>query len=222
MEMLMISFIKNLKSRFTPVSIRTHVPIPLQGVVNTPEFVSFNGLNSQLEHIALVFKSEQQTATDTLPVLDNPMVRLHSECLTGDAFHSQRCDCGEQLNESIQLLSESGGVLLYLRQEGRGIGLYNKLDAYVLQYQGMNTFEANRHLGFDEDMRDYKEAAQMLKALKVSQLRLLTNNGKKRAALQVHGLDVTETINTGVFSHAQNYNYLKDKIDLDGHEITLS
>lgn len=110
---------------------------------------------------------------------------MHSECLTGDVFHSSRCDCGEQLEETINLMGDAGGIILYLRQEGRGIGLYNKIDAYRLQSQGMDTYEANHHLGFEDDLRDFEEAAQMLKALGVDKIRLVTNNPKKYVSYQV-------------------------------------
>ncbi len=120
------------------------------------EIVSFNNLTSDKEHIAVIFKQ-----ADTLQ--ETPLVRVHSECLTGDVFHSSRCDCGEQLDESMQRMGKEGGVILYLRQEGRGIGLYNKIDAYKLQDEGMNTYEANNHLGFKDDLRDFNEAGQMIK-----------------------------------------------------------
>lgn len=136
------------------------------------EILSFHGLQSDKEHVAVIFKSADTTQ-------EAPLVRMHSECLTGDVFHSSRCDCGEQLEETITRMGQSGGIILYLRQEGRGIGLYNKIDAYRLQSQGMNTYEANNHLGFGDDLRDFTEAAQMLQALGVKKIRLVTNNPKK-------------------------------------------
>ena len=121
-----------------------------------------------------------------------PLVRLHSECLTGDVFGSQRCDCGPQLREAVERIADAGGFLLYLRQEGRGIGLYAKLDAYALQDAGLDTYEANLALGFAADERDYTVAAQMLRALGVSRVALLSNNPDKAAQLTGLGITVTE------------------------------
>ena len=132
------------------------------------ELLSFRGLLTDKEHVAVIFKKADINQ-------DAPLVRMHSECLTGDVFHSSRCDCGEQLDETIRRMAESGGIILYLRQEGRGIGLYNKIDAYKLQSEGMNTYEANNHLGFGDDLRDFTEAAQMLLALNLNKVRLVTN-----------------------------------------------
>ncbi|MEF1187383.1 GTP cyclohydrolase II, partial [Vibrio sinaloensis] len=153
------------------------------------ELLSFSGLKTDKEHVAVIFKHADQTQ-------EAPMVRMHSECLTGDVFHSSRCDCGEQLDETINRMGESGGIILYLRQEGRGIGLYNKIDAYKLQSQGMNTYEANNHLGFGDDLRDFTEAAQMLKALNVNKIRLVTNNPKKIRELKEHGIEIEQVVNT--------------------------
>ncbi|MEF1211801.1 GTP cyclohydrolase II, partial [Vibrio alginolyticus] len=169
------------------------------------EILSFHGLKTDKEHVAIIFKQADQTQ-------DMPLVRMHSECLTGDVFHSSRCDCGEQLEETINRMGESGGIILYLRQEGRGIGLYNKIDAYRLQSQGMNTYEANNHLGFDDDLRDFTEAAQMLEALGVNKIRLVTNNPKKIRELSEYGIEIGEVVNTSAHIKDGNENYLKAKV----------
>ena len=146
---------------------------------------------------------------------------MHSECLTGDVFHSSRCDCGEQLDETINKMGEQGGIILYLRQEGRGIGLYNKIDAYQLQSEGMNTYEANNHLGFGDDLRDFSEAAQMLDALQVDTIRLVTNNPKKIADLRSHGVQISEVINTLAHVKSGNEDYLKAKASHGKHKLKL-
>jgi 3,4-dihydroxy 2-butanone 4-phosphate synthase / GTP cyclohydrolase II len=163
------------------------------------------------EHLALV--------KHPLPAV--PLVRVHSECLTGEALGSLRCDCGPQLQRSIQMISESeGGVLIYLRnQEGRGIGLANKIHAYALQDKGMDTLEANTALGFAEDARDYGVAAQILHSLGVSSLKLLSNNPKKSAALKELGINVIETLPLNVTQNPFNEFYLATKRDKLGHTI---
>ncbi|MFC5721651.1 GTP cyclohydrolase II [Streptomyces gamaensis] len=196
------------------VEIRARVEIPVQradGAWQPGQMITFTGLGDGLEHIAVQFG----------PIAEVPLVRLHSECLTGDVFGSARCDCGPQLTESMQLLAGSGGVLLYLRQEGRGIGLYNKLDAYRLQDQGLDTFAANRELNFSDDMRDYSSAAQMLKALGISRVKLHTNNPDKAAQLASHGIEVVEQIRTGIFRNERNDHYLRAKAEYGGHSIEL-
>jgi len=146
-----------------------------------------------------------------------PLVRLHSECLTGDVFGSQRCDCGPQLRESLERISASGGYLLYLRQEGRGIGLYPKLDAYSLQDLGLDTYEANVALGYREDERDYTAAAQMLLALGAGAVALLTNNPDKVAQLRGLGIDVVDRVPTAVHRSAANSRYLAAKSQRAAH-----
>ncbi|GLO61061.1 GTP cyclohydrolase-2 [Vibrio sp. MACH09] len=178
------------------------------------EILSFRGLNSDKEHVAVVFKS-----ADTEQV--KPLVRMHSECLTGDVFHSSRCDCGEQLEETINKMGTEGGIILYLRQEGRGIGLYNKIDAYRLQSQGMNTYEANNHLGFGDDLRDFEEAAQMLKALNVNNIRLITNNPKKINEIQQYGIEIDEVVNTAAHLKSGNESYLKAKVSHGHHKLNI-
>lgn len=150
-----------------------------------------------------------------------PLVRLHSECLTGDLLGSARCDCGPQLDEALALLSRRGGALLYLRQEGRGIGLANKLDAYLLQDAGADTFEANRLLGRDDDERDYATAAAMLHALGLTRVLLLTNNPDKERQLRAHGIDVVRSVPTGVHRTPANSAYLEAKAR-SGHRLPLS
>lgn len=178
------------------------------------EILSFRGLESDKEHVALVFQNADQKE-------DTPLVRIHSECLTGDVFHSSRCDCGEQLEETINKMGQLGGIILYLRQEGRGIGLYNKIDAYRLQSEGMNTYEANNHLGFGDDLRDFTEAAQMLNALSIDKVKLITNNPKKINELQSLGIELEEVVNT--FAHVKkgNESYLKAKVSHGKHNLDI-
>ena len=178
------------------------------------EIVSFSGLQDGQEHVALIFnqaESEQEIL----------LIRMHSECLTGDVFHSSRCDCGEQLNECIETMHQQGGILLYLRQEGRGIGLYNKIDAYVLQSQGMNTYEANNHLGFDDDLRDFSDAVLMLKAMGLSHVKLMTNNPKKLNALRNAGITVDEVVGTEAHVKAGNRSYLETKVKHGDHMLNI-
>ncbi|MEV7387465.1 MULTISPECIES: GTP cyclohydrolase II [unclassified Streptomyces] len=195
---------------------RARVRVPLRfndGYSVNAELVTFHGLTDGQEHVAVVLGDP---APGTLP-----LVRLHSECLTGDVFGSARCDCGPQLREAVERIADRGGVLLYLRQEGRGIGLYNKLDAYALQDQGLDTYEANAALGLPEDARDYTAAAQMLRALGIDELDLLSNNPDK--AEQLRGLDVTvrDRVPTGVFSTAHNVRYLRAKVLHTQHTLPL-
>jgi 3,4-dihydroxy 2-butanone 4-phosphate synthase/GTP cyclohydrolase II len=149
-----------------------------------------------------------------------PLVRLHSECLTGDAFGSRRCDCGQQLQAALRLIADEGrGVLLYLRQEGRGIGLLDKLRAYHLQDHGLDTVEANEQLGLPADRRDYRAAGRILADLGVSSVRLLTNNPRKRNGLEVFGIAVAERVPLLVAPNTHNHAYLAAKRDKLGHEL---
>lgn len=170
-------------------------------------------MSEQREHLAIRLGQPSD--------VEPPLVRLHSECMTGDVFGSQRCDCGPQLLESLRELSARGGYILYLRHEGRGIGLYAKLDAYHLQSQGADTFEANRRLGFDDDLRDYTDAASMLAALGVHRIRLISNNPDKQAQLEANGIEVIERIPTGVYMNTHNQRYLQAKRAHSGHDIQL-
>lgn len=149
---------------------------------------------------------------------ENVAVRVHSECMTGDIFHSLRCDCGGQLHEALRIIQQQDcGVLVYLRQEGRGIGLVSKIKAYNLQDEGLDTHEANVHLGFDPDPREYGIGAQILKDLGVTTMRLITNNPMKRKGLQGHGLTITDRIPLVMPSNPHNERYLKTKQDKFGH-----
>lgn len=166
------------------------------------------------EHIALVCGD----VSDAQPT----MVRVHSECLTGDAFGSLRCDCGPQLHAALRQISEEGkGVLLYLRQEGRGIGLTNKIRAYALQEQGADTVEANHKLGFKDDLRDYGIGAQILRDLGIRKMRLLTNNPRKVAGIGGHGLEVVERVALEVDRNEYNELYLRTKRDKLGHLLNF-
>ena len=148
-------------------------------------------------------------------------VRVHSECLTGDVFHSLRCDCGSQLHEAMRILDREGsGVLVYMRQEGRGIGLVNKIKAYELQDQGMDTEEANVHLGFDPDPREYGIGAQILRDLGITTMRLISNNPVKRAGLQGYGLEITGRIPIEIPANQHNARYLRTKREKFGHLLT--
>jgi GTP cyclohydrolase II len=199
-------------------SIRARVTLPVRlGSVDTvAEVVTFDGLVDGLEHLAIVLGQP-----DAAEPSDVPLVRLHSECLTGDVLGSRRCDCGPQLHEAVDRIEAHGGYLLYLRQEGRGIGLYAKLDAYRLQDRGLDTYEANLALGYAADARDYTAAAQMLHALGVPRLALLTNNPDKAAQLTAHGLDVVERVPTAVHLTASNRRYLSAKADRGSHALEL-
>lgn len=173
---------------------------------------SFKQTNTGELHLAL-FKGEW---SEDEPVL----VRVHSSCVTGDIFGSYRCDCGTQLHNAMQMVSKSGkGVVLYMNQEGRGIGLENKLKAYQLQEQGMDTVEANIHLGFKMDQRDYGVGAQILRHMGIKKLRLMTNNPKKRVGLMGYGLEIVENVPIEVFPNKHNQKYLETKRDKMGHEI---
>lgn len=182
--------------------VRTRVSVPIRDNI-AAEMVSFRIDGHGSEDIAVLFAGWEKQA--------DVFLRIHSECLTGDVFGSRRCDCGAQLDEAITRMADEGGIILYLRQEGRGIGLHNKLDAYALQEKGQDTFEANAHLGFPEDARDYKIAAQMLADLGVKSVRLLSNNGDKAKALQEEGIRVSAILPTTVHVTDENAAYIEAK-----------
>ena len=145
------------------------------------------------------------------------VIRIHSECMTGDVFSSRKCDCGDQLHESMKMIAETSGILIYLRQEGRGIGLINKLKAYKLQEEGLNTIDANLHLGFQEDQRQYNNATAILQDLNIKKIRLITNNPLKIAALEKVGFEIIERIPIVIPAQKDNRSYLEVKRDLMGH-----
>ena len=167
-----------------------------------------------MPHLALV--SERTDFTRPVPV------RVHSECMTGDVFGSLRCDCGEQLEESLRFTGQHGGVVVYLRQEGRGIGLLNKMKAYNLQDEGMNTAEANLHLGYDVDERDYGLAVDILKDLNVRTILLMTNNPEKIRGLSEAGIVVEKRLPLEIKPHRENYDYLHTKQELMGHWLDIN
>ena len=202
-------------------TIRTQVQLPLRfpdGFTAAARVFTFDGLADGGEHLALGLGDRAGAATSAARV---PLVRLHSECLTGDALGSQRCDCGPQLREAIELIAESGGYLLYLRQEGRGIGLYAKIDAYALQDTGLDTYQANLALGHREDERDYTAGAQMLHALEAPSVRLLSNNPDKARQLSRCGVTVLDQLPTGVHLSAANSRYLTAKVRHGAHTLQL-
>ena len=194
-------------------AVRTQVRVPLSfpdGYATTVLVSSFSGLVDGREHLAL--------ACGSPPAV--PLVRPHSECLTGDVFGSQRCDCGPQLREAVERITVAGGHLLYLRQEGRGIGLYDKLDAYALQDAGLDTYEANVALGHAPDERDYTVAAQMLDALGVSTVALLSNNPDKALQLERLGVTVAARVPTAVHRSEANAGYLSTKARNGHHGLS--
>ncbi len=197
-------------------AIRTKVRVPLtlgDGYETVADVFTFTGLSDGAEHLALAMGDYAGT-----PV---PLVRPHSECLTGDVLGSNRCDCGPQLREALERTSEVGGYVLYLRQEGRGIGLYNKLDAYAMQDAGLDTYDANRAVGFEDDERDYTAAAEMLVALGAQRIDLLTNNPEKSAKLRELGIDVRDVLPTTTFVNPHNVRYLSAKAKRTGHTLRL-
>ncbi|WP_433574943.1 GTP cyclohydrolase II RibA [Nocardia brasiliensis] len=180
-------------------AVRARVPVVLERPRRSAaELVTFDHLIDQREHLALVIPTPADRIADV------PLVRVHSECLTGDVFGCDRCDCGQQLRYALVRIIECGGAILYLRQEGRDIGLYNKLDAYLIQDAGYDTYEANQLLGREPDERDYRVAAQMLYALGMSRIALLSGNQDKAGQLRASGIDVDSVVSCG-------HNYLRSE-----------
>jgi GTP cyclohydrolase II len=194
----------------TRLAIAARARLPVEARVDA-EIVAFRSIEDPREHVALVFG-----APDGSP----PVVRLHSECLTGDVLGSLKCDCGPQLHSALHKIADaSWGVLLYLRQEGRGIGLINKLRAYELQDQGFDTVDANVRLGFAIDARDFGVAARMLDLLGIKAVRLLTNNPAKVSGLEAQGIAVAERLPLALPSNPHNERYLATKRDRTGHDL---
>jgi GTP cyclohydrolase II len=191
---------------------RIRMPLRLAGDYSTvATVVSFTGLADAQQHVALELGRPARAGL--------PLVRLHSECLTGDVFGSQRCDCGPQLREAVERITEHGGYVLYLRQEGRGIGLYDKLDAYALQDRGLDTYDANLALGHRADERDYTSAAQMLHALGADRIGLLSNNPDKGAQLARLGITIARHVPTALHLTGTNAAYLATKARRGGHDL---
>jgi len=209
-------------TRLPTATICTQVELPLrfadEYTANARVF-TFDGLVDGREHLA--FALGDRTTPHSADDRRIPLVRPHSECLTGDVFGSQRCDCGPQLREAVERIAEAGGYLLYLRQEGRGIGLYSKLAGYALQDAGIDTYDANLALGHEADERSYIAAAQMLHALGVSRLALLSNNPDKARQLRSCGMTVVEQVPTGVYVSAANRRYLETKARRGRHTLEL-
>jgi GTP cyclohydrolase II len=205
-------------------TIRTQVTVPLRlldGYTATARMFSFSGLVDSREHLALGLGDWAAARERCAAGGPAPLVRVHSECLTGDVFGSQRCDCGGQLREAVERITTEGGFLLYMRQEGRGIGLYTKLEAYELQDIGLDTYEANLALGHAEDERDYTTAAQMLTALGIDRVALLTSNPDKVHQLGQLGMTVAAQIPTRVHLSPANAGYLAAKANRAARALDL-
>ena len=201
-------------------SIRTRVIVPMRfpdGFATSASVFTFDGLADGREHLALGLGDWAGALAREAAHEEPVLVRPHSECLTGDVFGSQRCDCGPQLREAIERVAKVGGFVLYLRQEGRGIGLYAKLDAYALQDTGLDTYQANLALGHAEDERDYTTAAQILVALGVNRIALLSNNPDKAEQLERLGMTIVRRVPTGIFLSPANADYLAAKASRAGH-----
>ena len=192
-------------------------PVPLEGI-GTAQFHVFRSADGNDDHLAIELGERPSQLAAPMNHQNVPLVRLHSACLTGDIFHSKKCDCGPQLNSAMEAMSQNGhGILLYLAQEGRSIGLTNKLRAYLLQDAGLDTVDANRALGYSDDEREYEIAAAMLRGIGCDQVRLMTNNPNKIAALERVGINVVEQVPLIVGLSQENIEYLKTKANRSGH-----
>ncbi len=216
--------VESIPDPVVTATVRREASLPLRlasGASVPARIVTFHGLVDGREHVAIGLGDRASRRPVEPAGSDVPLVRLHSECLTGDVLGSARCDCGPQLHEAITRIAAAGGYLLYLRQEGRDIGLYNKIDAYALQERGLDTYEANVALGFAEDARDYTVAAQMLFALGVERIELLSNNPDKAVQLTSYGIHVDRHVRTGMHLGPVNAAYLAAKATRGGHDLRL-
>lgn len=214
-----------MRPHIPTATIRAQVAVPLEfadGFATDGRVFTFDGLVDGREHIAIGLGNRCQYIVAGTKHVDVPLVRPHSECLTGDVLGSQRCDCGPQLREAVERIALAGGYLLYLRQEGRGIGLYAKVDAYTLQDSGLDTYDANAALGFAADDRDYTVAAQMLQALGCVRVSVLSNNPDKVSQLRRLGISVMSQVSTGVHLTEANAGYLTTKARRGAHNLNLA
>lgn len=194
--------------------IEKGVKVKLPTQYGSFDLIPFKQLSNGLEHVALI-KGE---FNDKEPVL----LRVHSSCVTGDIFGSKRCDCGQQLEKALKAIEKEGkGVLIYMNQEGRGIGLFNKIKAYKLQEEGMDTVEANRELGFEDDERDYGVGAQIIRELGIRKIRLMSNNPIKRVGLEGYGLEIVESVPIEIEPNKHNEFYMKTKKEKMGHDLAF-
>jgi len=209
-----IAIYEKVSSDSLVMEVRANVPL---AYTDNCEIVMFRPRDGGNEHFCLIFGKTREIQKHSI---NNPLVRIHSQCITGDILDSLKCDCGEQLKNSIKMMADADeGVLIYLAQEGRDIGLLNKLRAYSLQESGMDTVQANENLGFNDDERLYYPAKQMLSQLQISQVKLITNNPKKVQHLNNLGIDVTERIPIKIKPNKHNKNYLDTKSKKSGHML---
>lgn len=196
-----------------PVEVTVYAKADVPTRFGVFKVVVFRNNQDDKEHVALVVGDPAAASADT-----GVLCRIHSECMTGDVFGSLKCDCGPQFERACRAIQQEGaGVILYMRQEGRGIGLGNKIRAYALQQQGLDTVDANRALGFPDDMRRYDIAAEMLRALGAERIRLMTNNPRKVNELRNQGIDVVERVSHVVTAQEHNVHYLRTKRERSGH-----